>query len=340
MPLLLNYLSLVLLNLGLLCSLTGASPVITTAVDAASALVTVAPGTPKSTPTTATQSSTSCAYVARSPAPAYKFCGVQGHLHRPAIPLSTHPGKTSDQCLSHCLAAGSDGCRAFDLDLTVHICTLYNSSVNSQDFQASYTNRWFWSRKCFAEECTTSGGKNTTSSALHTSTIKSPLPTSKVSTKVSSGTGSLTASVPVTTVSKGPNTCVIPMPLAARDCKIIRVGIANAPYYVNYNLYFNGTGVVESPDNPGNRPGTLLPSFTTSISSSHSACDAATICAGNAAALGIGAVYMSFDLHYDLKTCHWMCTAFGGYNDNGTYFGVQDDNAFMTHGFAGKMKRA
>lgn len=64
------------------------------------------------------------------------------------------------------------------------------------------------------------------------------------------------------------------------------------------------------------------------------------MCAGNAAALGIGAVYQSFDLHYNDKTCQWVCVAYGGYNANGTYFNVKDADAYVTYGFEGMLKGA
>lgn len=63
------------------------------------------------------------------------------------------------------------------------------------------------------------------------------------------------------------------------------------------------------------------------------------MCAGAASGGGIGETYMSFDLHYDLKKCKWVCVMYGGVNTNASYFDVVDKEAYRTHGFSATMKK-
>ncbi|KAK3641775.1 hypothetical protein LTR56_011102 [Elasticomyces elasticus] len=111
--------------------------------------------------------------------------------------------------------------------------------------------------------------------------------------------------------------------------------------YIVYLIYFSGTGVTESLENPGNGDPNNPPQFY-ELDGSLSDCDAINTCLQlYQAALygGFGNWYSAVDLHYRISTNKWECVKFygrvgGEKNQRTSYFDQASDDIGNVYGYS------
>ncbi|KAK5699710.1 hypothetical protein LTR97_005841 [Elasticomyces elasticus] len=111
--------------------------------------------------------------------------------------------------------------------------------------------------------------------------------------------------------------------------------------YIVYLIYFSGTGLTESYDNPGNGDPNNPPQFY-ELDGSLSDCDAINTCLQlYQAALsgGFGNWYSAVDLHYRISTNKWECVKFygrvgGEKNQRTIYFDQPSDDIGNVYGYS------
>lgn len=127
------------------------------------------------------------------------------------------------------------------------------------------------------------------------------------STLYSTATSTTSSSSPTSTV------CIPPVQLQTLFIKI-----------------FTGTGVTESPSNPGNAPSTDPP-LVTYFDSTYSDCDAVSACGEFTYQPDF---YSSFDVHWLIAEQQWECIAYASPQIDPSWFNVVDGDVGVVYGYS------
>ncbi|KAK6907570.1 hypothetical protein I204_04060 [Kwoniella mangroviensis CBS 8886] len=105
--------------------------------------------------------------------------------------------------------------------------------------------------------------------------------------------------------------------------------------YLNYGLYFSGSGVIETDSNPGNNVAGKNP-VTINIPGTTPQNTAIQRCADQT--FSLSGVYYQFQIYFDQPTTGngdgtWICTSYYNGNSNPAYFNVQRATASPVFGY-------